>query len=149
MSKSIEKQIKAFLDHETRRQRAYLWGKYTVFTPVVLSKQFGDGLQIIYISSMDQRPRFWLARIDSKTDLEAEGAEEIVDEIEEEFGRVPSEGYITYAEFRKIKKEGRILFDHENYTEYCEDCRYPRMDWHGGHWGTVKNFAEVPKIKTG
>lgn len=138
-----EKEIKTFLKHETRRQRAYLWGKYEVFTPVVLSKIFGDGLQIIYFGSIDQRPKFWIVRVDSKTDLDAGvfDEEEIIEAIEEEFGRVPETGHLTATEFREIKKENRLFFDYNNYKEYMEDCKYPRMDWHGGHWGTLKNFG--------
>jgi hypothetical protein len=138
---NLEREIRKLLKHECRRQRAYLWGGYCVFTPVVLSKIYGDGLQIVFIGSIDQRPRFWLARIDSKTDMDFVVAEDIVNEIEEEFGRVPEEGYLSYREFCEIKKEDRIFFDHNNYKEYKEDCEYPRMDWHGGHWGTIKNFG--------
>ena len=94
----LSKEIKSFLEKETRLQRAYLWGKYCVFKPAVLSKIFGDGKQIIYVGSINQRPKYWLARVDSKTDVDAEFIEEqILYALEEEFGRVPDECEYWYT----------------------------------------------------
>lgn len=147
MEKSIiENEIQAYINTQTKKQRAYLWGNYEVFTPVVLSKIFGDGKQIISISSIDQRPKFWIVRIDSNQSFEPDefDIEEIVSAIEEEFGRVPDTGYMTFAEFREAKKSGQLFFDdYTNYKDYTDDCKYPRMDWHGGQWGTLKNFGAV------
>lgn len=147
MGKSkIEKEIQAYIKTQTKRQRAYLWGDYQVFTPVVLSQIFGDGKQVIYIGSIDQRPKFWIARIDSSQSFEPDefDVEKIVSAIEEEFGSVPETGYMTFEEFKEAKESGRFLFDeYTNYSSYMDDCKYPRMDWHGGHWGTLKNFGAV------
>jgi hypothetical protein len=140
----MKKAIREFIKHETRRQRAYLWGEYCVFKPVLLKKFWGDGLQFIYFGSIDNRPKWWIARVDSKTNLEADefNYEEILCAIEDEFGRAPEEGYLTREEFNKIKKSGRLLFDYENYTDYQQSRKYPVIEWTmGGHWGTIKNFG--------
>jgi hypothetical protein len=139
-----EKEIRAYIKTQTKRQRAYLWGDYCVFTPVVLSEIFGDGKQVIYIGSIDQRPKFWIARIDSKQSIEPLefDVEQIICAIEDEFGRVPESGYLTFEQFKEAKKSNSFGFDeYQNYREYKEDCEYPRMDWGGGHWGTLKNFG--------
>jgi hypothetical protein len=114
----IELEIRRFLKHECRRQRAYLWGKYRVFTPYLVKKIFGDGLQVIYFQSIDDRPYWWVVRIDSKTELDNDfDYESILDVIEEECGR-PDEGDNTW--------------------------KYPMISWAGGHWGLIKNFKPQP-----
>ena len=114
----LEKEIQLFLHHELRRQRSYLWGKYIVFKPYLLEKIWGDGLQIIYFGSIDDRPRWWCARIDSQTDLESDDFdyEEILMQIESECDRP--------GEWNKYKP-----------------VKYPGINWSGGHWGTIKNFG--------
>src|SRR6478609_3747194 len=131
---TVEKEIRKFLKKETRKQRAYLWGNYEVFSPVVLSKIYGDGKQIIWIASIDQRPKFWIVRIDSKQSLDWPDfdCEIYVDAIEEEFGRSP--GYMTYSEFKEERKLGRLDVDYLNYKDFLSDCRYPMMYWGGGAW---------------
>jgi len=42
--------------HETRKQTASLWGKSIEFEPVLCSTIFGDGLQLVYLGTIDQRP---------------------------------------------------------------------------------------------
>lgn len=113
----LERKIKKFLKHECRRQRAYLWGKYRVFTPYVLKKKFGDGLQVIFFGTIDDRPLWWCVRIDSKTDIDNDfDYEEILCAIEEECGRPDEE-------------------------EIEKGYRYPMINWAGGHWGLIKNFG--------
>lgn len=120
MKDKIERTIKKFLKHELRRQRAYLWGQYNVFTPYLVQKIWGDGLQIIYFGSIDDRPFWWAARIDSKTDISGDKFdwEEILCQIEDECGRPDEEE---------------------------PNPKYPAISWSGGHWGLIKNFGE--KIK--
>lgn len=144
MKEVKQSEIKAFIKHETRRQRAYLWGEYCVFKPVLLSRIFGDGLQFIYFGSIDQRPKWWLVRVDSKANLEGDvfDYEEILSAIEDEFGRVPEEGYLSGKQFRDIKKSGKLFFDYDNYRDYRDACKYPAITWGGGHWGTIKNFNQ-------
>lgn len=93
----MKRLIKNFIKHETRRQRAYLWGKYQVFTPVLVSEIFGDGLQFIYFSTIDNRPKYWIVRIDSKTDIENDfDWEPILFAIESEFGRWQDDDHLKY-----------------------------------------------------
>lgn len=117
----IEKEIQEFLKTETRRQRAYLWGEYCVFTPVVVSKVWGDGLHVIYFGSIDQRPKWWIVRVDSKTNLKATefDYEAIICAIEDEYGG------------EELKRNGD------------DKTKYPAITWGGGHWGTIKNFGAV------
>lgn len=84
--------INKFLQNESRRQRAYLWGRYIVFNPVVISKVFGDGLQVIWFTTIDLRPKFWIARIDSKTDIEYEwDYSDVYNAIVDQFGKSDEE----------------------------------------------------------
>jgi len=52
-----------------RRQAGYLWGQKHFFTPRLLGPVFGDGKQLIRMTSINTRPAFWVVRIDSSWNL--------------------------------------------------------------------------------
>ena len=103
----------------------YLWVKENGFTykPVCCKKIIGDGMQFVFLSSIDHRPHAWYVRIDSATDIEADNfdAESLIFAVEDEFG--------SYDD------EEDCLFNGEEYREW----EYPLMDWSGGSWGLKYN----------
>lgn len=117
MYKNIDEAIKEL----TKKQTVSLWGDEIEFTPEIASEIIGDGKQILQITTISQRPQFWLIRIDSKIDIECDefDIEQFVEKLEEEFGRADNE------EFENSDKE-TIDF-------------YPSIYWDGGLWESVYN----------
>lgn len=112
--------IDKFLKHETRKQRSYLWGSYIVFAPQLVKEIFGDGKQIIYFGTIDQRPRYWIVRIDSQTDIDNDfDWEEIFRSIRSEFGEWSDDDQMPYPAIKLTM---------------------------GTHWGLLKNFGITESV---
>lgn len=115
--------ISEYLVEITKPTSAVLWTESygDNFNPHLCSTVLGDGMQIIYFGNTDQRPYYWLVRIDSSTDVGSDQftPNEIGELIEEECG------YFFYA---------------DDYDEDV-DC-YPMIaaDSGGFHWGMKSNF---------
>ncbi|WGU68222.1 hypothetical protein QIU19_13305 [Capnocytophaga canimorsus] len=151
------KTIDEFIEMITQERTVSFWGDQYTFTPVVCPKIIGDGQQIIYFGTIDQRPFWWYVRIDSKTNVESEdfNHEDIVDLLEDYYGVCDPE--LSEAEFEEIKQKGRdfceemypadyYLYDRimeaESYNKwYDEYTQYPRVEYSGGHWGLATNFG--------
>ncbi|MES2287520.1 MAG: hypothetical protein V4547_17630 [Bacteroidota bacterium] len=129
---------------ETKKRKTSWWGEPCFITPVIHPEIFGDGLQLAYLGTIDQRPNYWLIRIDSSINLEADDFDyesNLLQPLEDYFGRFPEPGYIDAAEFKKLKKnDSMAVQDYENYKDYSMACKYPALYWGGGHWGSVVNF---------
>ncbi len=115
------------MDHkETSLRTPSLWGvEHTEFSPYLCKTILGDGLQLVYLGTMNNRPYYWLIRIDSKTDISSDNFdfEYILQPIEEECGKCEGDGCET------CKENGQY-------------CQYPHnISWGGGHWGTIVNFG--------
>lgn len=54
--------IDEWIEWETRARKAQLWGHFINIKPVVAKKIMGDGKQLIYIGTVDQRPNYWLLK---------------------------------------------------------------------------------------
>ena len=110
--------MQGVIQWHTRKRSAQLWGDYTTIKPVISEKIVGDGKQLIYIGTIDQRPNYWLLRIDSKTDLESDDfdIEEYLQILEDEFG--------------KADESDETIFDNI-------DKIYPMVLWSGGHYGSL------------
>lgn len=107
--------ITAYLKHVCRRQRSYLWGSYVVFAPELVEEIFGDGRQIIWFGTIDNRPKFWIVRIDSKTDIEGDWDwEPIYRSIRSQFGEWSDDDKMPYPAIKLTM---------------------------GTHWGLLKNFG--------
>lgn len=77
-----------------------LWteGDSGMLTPHVCERSFGDGLQLLTISTCNQRPNYWVVRVDSSweqsnfyvgpRDTVGEHIDEVLDAIEEECGQI-------------------------------------------------------------
>jgi len=94
-----------------RRQSGYLWGQKHFFTPRVLGTVFGDGLKVLYLSSINIRPAYWVVRIDSKWSTSnwekddglkppGDWLEDVYQAIEHQFGTGEKEDGALYANAR-------------------------------------------------
>jgi hypothetical protein len=69
------------------------WGGTYEFTPALLDKVYGNGKQLVQLFPINERPRYWIVRVDSKCKSDDELHEildDIYDAIDEQFG-CPSE----------------------------------------------------------
>ena len=134
--------MEQWIADETRKHKTTFWGEEYEIEPVIAETILGDGLQLAYLGTIDQRPIYWLIRIDSKTDLESDDFDfnTILDPLEEEFGRHPEMGWLTEEEFKGMKATGE-LDDYDTFEEYNSACKYPAVWWGGGHWGSIVNFG--------
>jgi hypothetical protein len=134
--------MEQWIAHHTRRRTVTFWGDEYEIKPVLAETIIGDGLQLVKFSTIDQRPHYWLIRIDSKTDLFSNefNEEEIILALEEEFGKHP-ECLIDETEFYKYKNEGKRFEDYDTFEEYNNACKYPAVWWGGGHYGSIANFG--------
>lgn len=94
-----------------RRTVGSLWGQKRIFTPRVLGTVFGDGGKILYLSSINVRPAYWVVRIDSKWStsnwekneglmLPCDWLEDVYQAIEHQFGTGEKEDGSLYARAR-------------------------------------------------
>jgi len=83
-----------------QKHQPKLWGeKYPEFEPKVCKNKLGDGLQLIWFQTLDQRPYWWWVFVDSKCDMtEEDYSLQVYDLIEDEFGSIPEEDDEDYNE---------------------------------------------------
>lgn len=125
--------VKAF----EKRERAYLWtpADTITFVPRVLPKVYGNGRALFALSTINQRPAYWIIRACSETYL-GEFSDNILTDLEEAFG----DGRCGYS--------GNSLFQSKRVRMRdckCEQCsergvaRWPMVDGNGGCcWGNVR-----------
>lgn len=103
------------LSNIQRETEASLWGEDVKFKPYLLKQTFGDGEQLIYFSTLDDRPYFWYVLVDSHIDIDVDDLdeEEIYQAIEEECG-----SYDDYED--------------DHYSSISSDS--------SPHWGFMCNF---------
>ena len=124
------------------------WGETYSFKPVICSEPHGDGEKLVWISSIDQRPYYWLMFVDSNLDASVDIDDEqlccLIDMVEDEFGSHPySEGIDLndeddFNEYLEEYPEGERYYD--TFEDYLEACKYPNIHWEGGCVGTIANF---------
>jgi len=123
-----------------RRERTRLWvsDPWFTFVPMVLPKKYGDGRRLFAVTTINQRPRYWVVRVDSSCDSDSFGelTDEILTDLEETFGNGRC-GYSGNNLFQS-KRERRKSCD-------CDDCKevpvakWPMVDADGGcAWGRMK-----------
>lgn len=135
--------IDQWVEKETAPQSVRHWGDPITFSPVICGKIIGDGLQLVYIGSIDQRPYYWLIRIDSKMDINDDDfdIETLLEPIEDECGR--GDQWVSEADFYAEKAKGNDDYEgHETYEDWHEhNYTYPVIRWDGGHWGLIVNMV--------
>lgn len=134
--------LEQWIEKETQEITVTHWGAKLTFTPVICDSIIGDGLQLVYFGTMDQRPYHWLIRIDSKTNIESNDfdIETILEPLEECFGRHPN-SYYDKEEFEQKKLNDIDLQDYDDYEDYSSACEYPAIWYAGGHYGLVVNMV--------
>ena len=118
--------LEEWISKETAPRIPSLWGrKYPEYCPYLCETVIGDGLQLVYLGTINNRPYHWLILIDSKTDVSSDdfNFEDILQSIEEECGSCEDDSC-------------------ERCQENGEECEYPsNISWSGGYWGMVVNFG--------
>jgi len=122
------------LENIQRETIASLWGESVKFKPHLLKQKFGDGEQLIYFSTLDDRPYFWYVLVDSKTDVNELDYEEIHQAIEEECGNYDNDYEPGSGECGACS-----ICDHckdDESRDYPAIARYTSP-----HWGFMCNFV--------
>lgn len=120
-----------------KRQRAHLWipADAITFIPRVLPMVYGDGRRLFALSTINQRPAYWVIRADSEVYF-GEFADEVLTDLEGEFGN----GRCGY-------RGNNLFHSRRERMKYCkcDDCsargvaKWPMVDGDGGcSWGRVR-----------
>ena len=135
-----------------RRTRLYLWTPADTiqFVPRVLTKMYGDGRALFGLSTINQRPAFWIIRGDSHWqtgDYRGDGPEppdfaefsdDILTDLEDEFGNGRC-GYTGSSLFQAKRDRGCDC-------EQCSDvwrAKWPMVDGSGGCSWWRRNWPDT------
>lgn len=71
-----------------RPQKTEHWGSVYRFTPALLNTVFGDGKKLVQLFPINERPRYWVIRVDSSCDSDSfhDICDDVCDAIDEQFG---------------------------------------------------------------
>lgn len=88
--------VEQILEQEMTPHTIKFWGHtYENFHPEKLDQTFGDGQRLMYLTPLNTRPWYYIARVDSQypanEEEEAEFVEKLLDALEEEFGSAVDE----------------------------------------------------------
>lgn len=115
----------------TKRHKASLWGQSRMVTPRLVDWIHGNGKQVIYLTPMDTRPNYYVARIDSSICLDNHSPndktrfcnvvlDDLYNAIESQFGE-------SYEEY-----------EHENGRTYIRNNPFPALSSGSGcAWGKL------------
>lgn len=62
-----------------------LWGQESTFTPVLISERFGDGRRLMYLSPINDRPAYFVVRVNGRGDV-FDFLDDVYDSGEDEHG---------------------------------------------------------------
>lgn len=138
--KKLEPKILALIEKELKPYQTRFWGVDVLVSPAFVQDDRGDGLQLIWLSPIDSRPQFYVLRIDSHWDINAEDfdLEYMLTLIEEEYGNVNYYVCIDDENDIYVIEGDEDNPDADKYTE--DDLKFPMLSWSGGSWGLIKNF---------
>lgn len=124
---SIEKIIKKEMASRTVR----FWGvNYENFAPVLAQTQHGDGKRLMWFSSMDTRPNYYLVRVDSK--LPMDDSDESVDTVYD---------FVTLTLIEALEDEfGYFCNDHRDGGEEYPGFPVVLLDT-GYNWGFFDEYG--------
>ena len=134
--------IDELINSEIETHETMFWGKNITITPALVDEVHGDGLQIVYLSSIYTRPNYYILKIDSSIILGDDKS--LSDEDQSEYGTVWEmllrmiEDQYDNIERYKENKDGLYVDCNEDVEpfEYC----FPMLNWGGGSWGRIANF---------
>jgi len=118
------KNINQAAEEEIKECEVSLWGDKMTFTPVLATSKLGDGKKLVALISLDQRPQYWLIRIDSNMSVDDDdfNIEKIIDIIEEEFGNINEEEFYGNSDINTPEFYPRIYWGGGNCEEiYCQN----------------------------
>ncbi len=117
------KNIKEAVKEEIKECKVNLWGDKLTFTPVLASLKLGNAKKLVALISLDQRPQYWLIRIDSNMSIDDHfDIEKLVDIIEEEFGNINEEEFYENLDIATPEFYPRIYWSGGNCEEiYCQN----------------------------
>lgn len=127
-------QIEKILENEQQEVTPTLWGnEYPSFKPYLVEKIYGDGMCLIYFGTLEDRPYWWLVRVDSSylTDNE-----EYIESFIDEYGNSFTEVIHTQIEDEcGCIDEYDEEYDEENLPPYPAITR-----WTSEHYGLVADL---------
>lgn len=135
--------IEELIKRETETHESMFWGKKITVTPALVDEIHGDGLQIVWLSSISTRPHYYVLRIDSSVALDDD--ESLSDNDKDEYGTV-KEMLLRLIEdqYDNIDRytEGADCKCYDPDDEDIEPFEYsfPMLNWGGGSWGLIANF---------
>lgn len=138
--KRLEPKILALLDKELKPYDTRFWGEDCHVSPAFVQDSSGDGLQLIWLSSIDSRPQFYVLRIDSHWNVDSDDfdLEYMLTLISDEYG--DADWYICIDYENEIYVESGEE-DNPNADRYTwDELGFPMLRWGGGSWGLIKNF---------
>lgn len=133
----LEKLIQAEIKKECRPRMSSLWGQRCKISPALVDTGRGDRAQLVWVQPMDTRPDYYVLRIDSNEDVEAEDYE-----WDEKLLCAIEEAYDSYDRYDwnwngKGQWVGQYVWDK---SEPPIEYKWPMLHWGGGSWGVIKNF---------
>ena len=135
-----KEQIERYLAKEQQSTTASLWGDEVTFKPYLVKEIYGDGMCLIYFGTLDDRPYWWLVRVDSAM---LTNQDDYIESFVDEYGNSFNE--VIHCQ---IEEEcGCIDEDDDDYDE--DDLPpYPAITrWTSEHWGVVADLNKgVDKI---
>jgi hypothetical protein len=134
---SIENDINKFIEYDTRERQVRFWGSDHTIRPQLVEEIEGDGLQVVWLQSIDHRPDYYVLRIDSSHDFDS-------DDFDEEILLKMVENEFCKADDLDFDGNLRVPIE-EAFT--LNDLCFPILSWGGGSWGTYGNFKDVDYCK--
>lgn len=129
-----DEEIKKYLNKECEEVTPTLWGEeYKSFKPYLLEEVYGDGMCLIYFGTLDDRPYWWLVRVDSRYITDNE---EYIESFVDEYGN-------SFPEVIHSQIEDECGCNDEYDEDYDEDNQlpYPAITtWTSEHWGLVADL---------
>ncbi len=135
--------IEELIKRETETHETTFWGRKITVTPALVDEVHGDGLQVVWLSSIDTRPHYYVLRIDSS--IAVDDDESLSDEDKAEYRcvwemllRLIEEQYDNIDRYAE-GDDGKYYDPDDGDIEPFE-YDFPMLNWGGGSWGLIANF---------
>lgn len=135
--------VEELIKRETESRETMFWGRKSTVTPALVDEVHGDGLQVVWLSSINTRPNYYLLRIDSSVVLDDD--ESLPDKDKTEYGTV-LEMLLQLIEeqygdiYRYAEGAGCMYYDPDDDGIEPFEYSFPMLNWGGGSWGLIANF---------